>query len=84
MTEVPTALLEIIEVAQGRVVLRRADGRGDPLIEVSFSTETLSYMNDVCLDVAKVMIQAGIAAVASGDSSVEFIDSSDNDNQTLH
>ena len=84
-----TSLLEIIQIEQGKVVLRRADGRGEPLIEVQFSPETQSYLNDICLDVAKVMIEAGIAAVANSSDAVEFIegtheDDDDDEQKTLH
>lgn len=83
--KVYTALLEIVEVDSGKVVLRRADGQGEPLIEVQFSPETLDYIDDSCLSIAKAMIEAGIAAVANGDEQVEFLDDADQDSQrTIH
>lgn len=81
----PASLLEIIELDRGKVVLRRADGRGKPLIEVQFSDETLTYLNDACLGIAKAMIEAGIAAVANGDDSIEYFDAFPGDgDETLH
>ncbi len=61
----PTALLEIVDLGDGEIVLQRADEEdGEPLVSIQFSEETSSYLMDNNLEVAKVMIQAGIQAAA--------------------
>ena len=36
----------------------------EPLVIIRFSEESRAYMMDACMDVAKVMIQAGIQAAS--------------------
>lgn len=61
----PTALLEIVDLGDGEIVLQRADEEeGEPLVSIQFSEETSAYLMDNNLEVAKVMIQAGIQAAA--------------------
>ncbi len=57
-----STLLEIVELADGDIVLQRADGEGGPLINIKFSDKTRAYMPNIRLEIAKVMIQAGIQA----------------------
>jgi len=61
---VPTSFLEIVELADGEIVLQRSDDDSEPLVRIRFSPESEVYMMDNGLEVAKVMIQAGIQAVA--------------------
>lgn len=60
-----TSVLEIVDLGDGEVVLQRADDGGEPLLTIRFSDEARMYILDQGLDVAKVMIQAGIQAAAS-------------------
>lgn len=61
----PASFLEIAELANGDIVLQRADDdNAEPLVTIRFSDESAVYMNDQTLEVAKAMIQAGIQAVA--------------------
>jgi len=61
----PTALLEIVDLGDGEIVLQRADEEeGEPLVSIQFSEETCAYLMDNNLEVAKIMIQAGIQAAA--------------------
>lgn len=57
-------LLEIVQLKSGEIVLKRADDDGAPLISISFSEESKSYIGESGIDIAKVMIQAGIQAAA--------------------
>ncbi|WP_101759611.1 hypothetical protein [Oceanicoccus sp. KOV_DT_Chl] len=60
-----SSFLEIIELPSGEIVLKRSDEDGsEPLVNIRFSDESKAYMGDAGLDVAKVMIQAGIQAAA--------------------
>lgn len=59
----PSPLYEIVMLANGEVVLQRANDEGEPLIRINFSEEAKFYLNDACIDIAKAMIDAGIDAV---------------------
>ncbi len=67
-----SSLYEIVELANGDVVLQRADENGEPLVSIRFSSDSLSYMRDGKLDVAKAMIEAGMEAASEiADDGVE-------------
>ena len=59
-----TSLLEIVDLGDGEVVLQRADDDSEPLVSIQFSEEASNYLMENNLEVAKVMIQAGIQAAA--------------------
>ena len=59
-----TSLLEIVDLGDGEVVLQRADDDSEPLVRIQFSEEASAYLMENNLEVAKVMIQAGIHAAA--------------------
>ena len=59
-----TSLLEIVDLGDGEVVLQRADDDSEPLVSIQFSEEASAYLMENNLEVAKVMIQAGIQAAA--------------------
>ncbi|QIB67346.1 hypothetical protein [Kineobactrum salinum] len=73
----PTSLLEIVDLGEGEIVLQRADDDSEPLVRISFSDESRLYLMDSGLEVAKVMIQAGMQAAATlveQDSALEDAD----------
>ncbi len=59
-----TSILEIVELSDGEVVLQRADDDSGPLVTIRFSEESNLYLMGNGLEVARVMIQAGIQAAA--------------------
>jgi len=61
---VSESFLEIVELPNGEYALKRADDEGESLVNIRFSEESKHYLEGATLDVAKVMIQAGIQAVA--------------------
>ena len=61
----PTSFLEIVELKDGDIALRSAEDNSEPLVRIRFSEESRHYMMGNALEVAKVMIQAGIAAAAA-------------------
>jgi len=84
-----TSLLEIVDLGDGEVVLQRADDDSEPLVSIQFSEEASAYLMENNLEVARVMIQAGIQAAAKmaemSGLEVETSDSSDKAEQrTLH
>ena len=60
-----TSLLEIVDLGNGEIVLQRSDDSSDPLVTIKFSEESQIYLLENGLEVAKVMIQAGIQAAAA-------------------
>ena len=60
-----TALLEIVDLGDGEIVLQRAEDDSQPLLRIQFSDEARYYLMDNGLEVAKVMIQAGMQAAAA-------------------
>ena len=67
----PSSLLEIVDLGDGEIVLQRADGDSEPLVTIRFSEESRVYLTDKQLEVAKVMIQAGIQAAADAVADAE-------------
>lgn len=64
-------LYEIVETADGEIVLRRAGDESDsPLVSISFSEEAIYFLDEQKFTVAKAMIEAGLEAAS--DSSEDF------------
>ncbi len=59
-----SSLLEIVELMSGEIVLQRADGEGEPLLELRFSDEASEMLGEAQIEVARAMIHAGIEVVA--------------------
>lgn len=70
------SLLEIVDLGDGEIVLQRADDESSPLVTIRFSQETREYLMGKGLDVARVMIQAGIEAVAAISDQGEAVEES--------
>ena len=81
-----SSFLEIVELANGDIVLQRAEGEGEPLVVIQFSEESRVYLNDATLEVARAMIQAGIQAAASmaEQGELEIEEYEDNQPRILH
>lgn len=58
-----SSVLEITQLPSGEIVLRRADGEGEPLATIQFSAETTAFLGDSSLEVGKAMIGAGVQVV---------------------
>ncbi len=58
-----SSLLEIVELPTGEIVLRRADGKGEPLVNIRFSEEVRVLLAEFSLDIGKAMVSAGVQAV---------------------
>lgn len=56
----PSPFLEIIELADGTVALRRPDEEGQPLLVIEFSEEARAFLQGNYVEVARVMIGAGM------------------------
>lgn len=67
-----SSLYEIVELESGEVALRRADGsETPPLVTIKFSEESRYYLDEAQFDIAKIMIEAGLDAVADLSDEVE-------------
>ncbi len=69
------ALLEIVELANGDIVLQRVGAEGAPLVRIRFSAESRGYLAGARVNVARAMIEAGIRAAAQqsgGDPDVDY------------
>jgi len=81
------AFFEIVELPNGDIVLQRSDGDGKALLTIRFSPEACGYLADAKLDVAKIMIQAGVQAAGESNGSsvgVSVYEEEDLENVTLH
>ncbi len=58
---------EIIELANGDVALRRAGHKEDPLVRIHFSEESLQFLREHKIAIARAMLEAGIEAVQNID-----------------
>ncbi len=81
------SLLEIVDMGDGEIVLQQADNDAEPLLTIRFSEASQRHMMENCLEVAKVMIQAGIEAVAvmaDDDEAIAENEAYSEERRTLH
>jgi hypothetical protein len=83
---VSTSLLEIVDLGDGEVVLQRVEDESEPLVSIQFSDEANAYLMGNNLEIARVMIQAGIEAAArlSEVSNLEVDTAEMSERRTLH
>ncbi|APQ11501.1 ABC transporter ATP-binding protein [Pseudomonas oryzihabitans] len=65
-----TAYLEIVELSDGRIVLRRADDE-EALVTLEFSNDAKDFLHGQQIEVAKAMFNLGVqmaGRLAEGDS----------------
>ncbi len=79
-----TSLLEIVDLGNGEIVLQRADDSSEPLVTIKFSEESQTYLLENGLEVARVMIQAGIQAAAAIAQETDESHSDTSTIQTVH
>jgi len=89
--------LEIIELDDGQIALRRADSDDEPIMRISFSDSVREQLEEECIDVAKVMLTAGIHMISDlnvkaaaetddlmNDPDNEFGDDFDDQSRVIH
>lgn len=59
----PSPFLEIIELEDGRIALRRSDDDAEPLVVIEFSHEAQDFLQGQHVEVAKAMISSGMQMV---------------------
>ncbi len=63
----PEMVLEIVELENGELAIRSAETDAEPMIKIEFSDALRDQLDDQYLDVARVMLTAGIQlAVENG------------------
>ena len=77
-----SAFLEIVELPDGRIVLRRAE-EDAPLVTLTFSSEARGFLKARYIDIAKEMFHAGLMA-AGHLAAEETFEESDYDDPTWH
>ena len=55
--------LELAQLPDGTIVLRRSDDHDNPIVKIEFSGESKDFLQGQELNVAKEMIRAGIESV---------------------
>lgn len=78
-----STLFEIIELPNGDIALRRADESGEPLVSIRFSSESLYFLNESKIEIAKAMIEAGLEAAGEVQDPKED-DTVAHSDQTVH
>ena len=56
--------LELAQLPDGTIVLRRSDDHKNPIVKIEFSRESKDFLQGQELAVAKEMIRAGIESVS--------------------
>jgi len=56
--------LELTQLSDGTIVLRRADDHDNPIVKIEFGRESRDFLNGEELSVAKEMIRAGLESVS--------------------
>ncbi|MFQ3340117.1 MAG: hypothetical protein ACI9SS_000414 [Gammaproteobacteria bacterium] len=56
--------LELAQLPDGSIVLRRSDDHENPIVKIDFSKESKEFLQGQELTVAKEMIRAGIESVS--------------------
>ncbi|MGY0219180.1 hypothetical protein ACWJJH_17650 [Endozoicomonadaceae bacterium StTr2] len=52
--------LEIVELPDGQIALRRSDEADNPLVTINFSEEARAFLEDNYIEVAKAMMNAAL------------------------
>jgi hypothetical protein len=73
--------LELTQLQDGTIVLRRSDDPENPIVKIEFSGESKEFLNGEELSVAKEMIRAGIESVSG--NSIDFDDFFDSQKKSL-
>jgi hypothetical protein len=64
--------LELTQLPDGTIVLRRSDDHENPIVKIEFSRESKEFLDGQELVVAKEMIRAGIESVSG--NAIDFDD----------
>ena len=79
-----SSFLEIIELENGDVVLKRIGDDGEHMVEIHFSDEVKGFLNEHKVEVAKAMIGAGVQAAGTVSKSIVEAEKQEFENRVLH
>jgi hypothetical protein len=80
-----SAFYEIVEMEDGDIALLKSNDKSDePLVRVRFSQESNEYLGAARFEVARVMIEAGLDAVADLEEQTDAEISSVTSSNLLH
>lgn len=74
----PTSFLEIVELPDGRIVLRRGDDE-EALVTLEFSEDAKVFLQGLHIEVAKAMFNLGVqmaGSMADGDYEQDYSEES--------
>ena len=71
LRKIMTNYLELAQLPDGSIVLRRSDDKENPIVKIEFSRESKDFLRGQELDVAKEMIRAGIESVSGNVSDLD-------------
>ena len=66
-----TNYLELAQLPDGTIVLRRSDDHDNPIVKIKFSKDSKDFLQGQELAVAKEMIRAGIESVSGNVSDLD-------------
>ena len=66
-----TNYLELAQLPDGTIVLRRSDDHDNPIVKIEFSKDSKDFLQVQELAVAKEMIRAGIESVSGNVSDLD-------------
>ena len=75
--------LELAQLPDGSIVLRRSDDHNNPIVKIDFSAESKEFLQGQELAVAKEMIRAGIESVSVSGSVSDFDEFFDSQKERL-
>jgi len=78
------SFLEIIELENGDIALKRMGEDGEHMVEIHFSDEVKGFLNEHKVDVAKAMIGAGVQAAGTASKSMVEAEKQELENRVLH
>ena len=73
--------LELTQLSDGTIVLRRSDDHDNPIVKIEFSDDSKEFLNGSELSVAKEMIKAGIESVSG--NTIDFDEFFDSNNKRI-
>ena len=73
--------LELTQLSDGTIVLRRSDYHDNPIVKIEFSADSKEFLNGSELTVAKEMIKAGIESVSG--NTIDFDEFFDSNNKRI-
>ncbi|KGK81558.1 ABC transporter ATP-binding protein [Stutzerimonas degradans] len=72
----PTSFLEIVELPDGRIVLRRAEDE-EVLVTLDFSNDAKLFLQGQHVEIAKAMFNVGVqmaGRISEGEGEIEYED----------